>query len=147
MLPLFSEVGRDLASRWPTAPHFASWLNLCPDNDISGGRVLWRGTRKGQNRAGQIFRMAAYSLHRSPTPLGNYLRRMKAKLGPKAATTATAHKIAVIFYTIVTKQVEYDESIWAARDAQRQKRLEDKIRRQAKQLGYQLVPMEQKPAA
>jgi len=83
---------RDLASRWPTAPHFVSWLNLCPDNDISGGRVLWRGTRKGQNRAGQIFRMAAYSLHRSPTPLGNYLRRMKAKLGPKAATTATAHK-------------------------------------------------------
>jgi hypothetical protein len=39
---------------------------------------------------------------------------MKAKLGPKAATTATAHKIAVIFYTIVTEQVEYDESIWAA---------------------------------
>ena len=91
--------------------------------------------------------MAAYSLHRSPTLLGNYLRRMKAKLGPKAATTATAHKIAVIFYTIVTKQVEYDESIWAARDAERHKRLEEKIRRQAKQLGYQLVPMEQKPAA
>ena len=91
--------------------------------------------------------MAAYSLHRSPTPLGNYLRRMKAKLGPKAATTATAHKIAVIFHTIVTKQIEYDESIWAARDAQRQKRLENKIRCQAKQLGYQLVPTEQKPAA
>jgi transposase len=147
VLPLFSEVGRDLASRWRTAAHFISWLNLCPDNDISGGRVLWRGTRKLQNRAGQIFRIAAYSLHRSPTPLGTYLRRMKAKLGPKAATTATAHKIAVIFYTMVTKQVEYDENIWATRDAQRQKRLEDKIRRQAKQLGYQLVPMEEKPAA
>jgi hypothetical protein len=72
---------------------------------------------------------------------------MKAKLGPEAATTATAHKVALIFYAIVTKQVEYDESIWATRDAQRQKRLEDKIRRQAKQLGYQLVPMKQKPAA
>ena len=147
VLPLFSEVGRDLASRWPTAGHFASWLNLCPDNDISGGRVLWRGTRQVQNRAGQIFRIAAYSLHRSPTPLGNYLRRMKAKLGPKAATTATAHKIALIFYAIVTKQVEYDETIWTARDAQRQKRLEEKIKRQARQLGYQLVPIEEKPAA
>ena len=72
---------------------------------------------------------------------------MKFKLGPKAATTATAHKIAVIFYTMVTKQVEYDESIWAARDAQRQKRREDKIKRQARQLGYQLVPLEEKPAA
>ncbi len=147
VLPLFSEVGRDLSSRWATAAQFVSWLNLCPDNDISGGRVLWKGTRKLQNRAGQIFRMAAYSLHRSPTPLGNYLRRMKSKLGPKAATTATAHKIAVIFYTMVTKQVEYDESIWAARDTQRQNRLEGKIRRQARQLGYQLVPMEEKPAA
>jgi transposase len=147
VLPLFSEVGRDLSSRWRSAPHFISWLNLCPDNDISGGRVLWKGTRKVQNRAGQIFRLAAYSLHRSPTPLGNYLRRMKSKLGPQAATTATAHKIALIFYTIVTKQVEYDESIWAPRDAQRQKRLEDKIKRQAQQLGYQLVPLEEKPAA
>jgi hypothetical protein len=103
--------------------------------------------RAAQNRAGQIFRMAAYALHRSPTPLGHYLRRMKAKLGPKAATTATAHKIAIIFYTIVTQQVEYDESIWGARDAQREKRLEDKIRRQAKQLGYRLVPDEEKTAA
>jgi transposase len=145
--PLFSEVGRDLSSRWRSAPHFICWLNLCPDNDISGGRVLWKGTRQVQNRAGQIFRLAAYSLHRSPTPLGNYLRRMKSKLGPPAATTATAHKIALIFYTLVTKQVEYDESIWAARDAQRQKRWEDKIKRQAQQLGYQLVPLEEKPTA
>jgi transposase len=147
VLPLFSEVGRDLSSRWPTAAHFVSWLNLCPDNDISGGRVLWKGTRKVQNRAGQIFRLAAYSLHRSPTPLGNYLRRMKSKLGPQAATTATAHKIAVIFYTIVTKQIEYDETIWAARDAQRHKRLEDKVKRQARQLGYQLIPIQEKPTA
>jgi transposase len=81
------------------------------------------------------------------SPLGTYLRRMKSKLGPRAATTATAHKIAVIFYTIVTKQVEYDESIWAARDTQRQKRLAEKLKRQAKQLGYQLVPMEEGTAA
>jgi transposase len=99
-LPLFSEVGRDM-SPWPTAAHFASWLALCPDNDISGGKLLWRGARKVKNRAGQLFRMAAYSLHHNLTPLGNYLRRMKAKLGPKAATMATAHKIAVIFYTMV----------------------------------------------
>jgi hypothetical protein len=90
---LFSEVGRDL-SPWPTAAHFASWLALCPDNDISGGRVLWKGVRKVNNRAGQLFRLAAHALHRSPTPLGDYLRRMKARLGPAAATTATAHKIA-----------------------------------------------------
>jgi hypothetical protein len=144
-LQLFSEVGRDM-SRWPTTAHFISWLALCPDNDISGGKVLWRGARKIKNRAGHLFRLAAFSLHHSPTPLGNFLRRMKAKLGPKAATMATAHKIAVIFYTMVKNQVEYDETIWAARDSQREKRLEAKIKRQAKQLGYELVPIAPKAA-
>jgi len=66
-----------------TAACFVSWLALCPDNDISGGRVLGRGARKAHNRAGQLFRMAAYSLDRSATPLGDYLRRMKAKIGPQ----------------------------------------------------------------
>ena len=144
-LPLFSEVGRDM-SKWPTAAHFVSWLALCPDNDISGGKLLWRGVRTVKNRAGHLFRLAAFSLHHSLTPLGNYLRRMKAKLGPRAATTATAHKIAVIFYTMVKNQVEYDESIWATRDAHREKRFEMKLKRQAKQLGYQLVPIEHNAA-
>ncbi|PYV74382.1 MAG: hypothetical protein DMG96_20340 [Acidobacteria bacterium] len=71
---------------------------------------------------------------------------MKAKLGPKAATMATAHKIALIFYTMVKNQVEYDETLWATRDSQREKRLETKLKRQAKQLGYQLVPIEPNPA-
>jgi transposase len=145
-LPLFGEVGRDM-SRWPTASHFASWLGLCPDNDISGGRVLWKGARKISNRAGQLFRMAAYSLHHSPSPMGCYLRRMKAKLGPAAATTATAHKIAIIFYTMTRNGVEYSESIWAVQDSKRQARLEARIKRQAQQLGYQLVPVETSPAA
>jgi hypothetical protein len=52
-LPLFSEVGRDL-SKWPAGPHFASWLALCPDNDISGGQVLWRGMRRSTIKRGAI---------------------------------------------------------------------------------------------
>ena len=143
-LTLFSELGRDM-SRWSTAACFVSWLALCPDNDISGGRVLWKGMRIVKNRAGQMFRMAASSLHHSQTPMGNYLRRMKTKLGPAAAITATAHKIAVIFYTMVKNQIEYDDSIWATRDAEREKRFEAKLRRQAAQRGYKLVPLQ--PAA
>src|ERR1035441_10158534 len=142
----FAALGHRDMSRWPSAANFVSWLALCPDNDISGGKLLWRGARRVKNRAGHLFRMAAYALHRSPTPLGNYLRRMKAKLGPQAATMATAHKIAVIFYTMIKNQVEYDETIWDARDAQREKRLEAKLKRQAKQLGFELVPVELKAA-
>lgn len=72
---------------------------------------------------------------------------MKAKLGPAAATTATAHKIATIFYTLVRNQVEYDETIWAQQDAHRDKRLEAKLKRQAQQRGYKLVPLEDNAAA
>jgi len=71
---------------------------------------------------------------------------MKTKMGPKGATMATAHKIAVIFYTMVRNQVEYDQTLWATRDAQREKRWEAKLKRQAKQLGYELVPIEPKAA-
>jgi transposase len=141
-IPIFSEVGRDLAPRFPTADNFASWLGLCPDNDKSGGQVLWTGVRRIHNRAGQMFRMAASSLHHNRSPLGDFLRRMKAKLGPAAGITATAHKIAIIFYTLVTNQIEYDSSIWAARDEHRHKRFEQKLKRQARQLGYELVPVQ-----
>lgn len=143
---LFSEVGRDM-SRWPTAGHFVSWLGLCPDNDISGGRVLWRGARRTKNRAGTLFRLAAHSLHRDPSPMGDYLRRMKSKLGPAAATTATAHKIAIVFYTMVKNQTEYDASLWAQRDAMREKRIEARLQKQAAQRGYKLVPLGEQPAA
>ena len=79
--------------------------------------------------------------------MGDYLRRMKAKLGPAGAITATARKIAIIFYTIVKNQVAYDAILRAQRNAQRQKRFEDRLKRQAQQLGYKLVPLQENPAA
>lgn len=140
VIPLFGEVGRDL-SRWPSADHFVSWLSLCPDNDITGGRVMWRGIRTANNRAGHIFRMAAHSLHHSQTPMGGYFRRLKAKLDSPAAITATARKIATVFYTLVSRQVEFDDSIWQANETERLKRQQRKLESQARRLGYQLVPI------
>ena len=139
VLVLFTEVGRDM-SRWKTAAHFVSWLALCPDNDISGGKVLWRGMRHRHNRAGQLFRLAAHALHHDQTPMGDYLRRMKSKLGPKGATTATAQKIAIIFYTMVKNQVEYDGTLWAQRNTQREERFTEKLQRQAQRLDTNWFP-------
>ena len=130
-LPLVSEVGRDM-SKWPTAAHFVSWLALCPDNDICGGKLLWRGVRTVKNRAGHLFRLAVFSLHHSPTPLGSHLRRMKARLGPRAATTATAHKIARIH--LGYQRRPQGEAI------------RNEAQAPTKQLGYQLVPIEPKAA-
>ena len=86
--------------------------------------------------------MEAAALNHNRSPLGDFLHRMKAKLGPAAGITATAHKIAIIFFTLVTKQIEYDESLWAERDQQRRQRTEQKLKHQARQLGYQLVPIQ-----
>ena len=140
-LMLYSEMGNDM-NRWSSASQFASWTALCPDNDKSGGRILWTGVRQVKNRVGQLFRQAANSLHHSQTPMGGYLRRMKAKLGAEAGITAAAHKIARIFYAVVKNQVEYDQTTWHRQDLERQRRLEAKIRRQARGLGFQLVPIQ-----
>jgi transposase len=140
-LSLYSELGSDL-SKWTSPAQFASWTALCPDNDKTGGHVVFTGVRQVQNRVGQLFRQAASSLHHSSSLLGGYLRRMKAKLGPKAAITATAHRIARIFYAMIRHQVEYDETFWQQQDQRRLRRLEEKVKRQAHQLGYQLVPIQ-----
>ena len=65
---------------------------------------------------------------------------MKGKLGPAAAITATAHKIAIIFYTMVKNQVEYDNSLWANRDAMRERRNEAKFHKEALRRGYTPPP-------
>jgi len=85
---ILSEIGPDL-SKFRSASAFASWLGLCPHNDISGGKILSTETRHVNNRAALAFRMAANALFRSQSPLGDFFRRMRAKLGaPKAITAA-----------------------------------------------------------
>lgn len=101
----------------------------------------------GENRAGHIFRLAAFSLHHSATPLGDYLRRMKARLGPRCCHHRNRTQDGSDFLRNEKNQIEYDETIWTARGTQREKRLQAKLKRQAQLLGYELVPLEHKPAA
>ena len=97
---VISEVGVDM-SRWRTEKQFASWLGLCPDNRISGGKVLKRGTRHVVNRAATALRMAAWSLFRSRSALGANFRRLRRKLGAPKAVTAMAHKLARLVYRML----------------------------------------------
>lgn len=139
---LLAEVGPDL-SRFASASAFASWLGLCPDNDISGGKRLSVKTRPVNNRATWALRMAANALRNSRSWLGNYYRRMKAKLGAPKAITAAAHKLARIVYHLLTTYQAYDESIFARREEQTRMRSEVILRNQAKALGFQLIPVAQ----
>jgi hypothetical protein len=136
---LLTEVSPDL-SRFPTAAAFCSWLRLCPEPKISGGHVLSSRTRPTKNRAALALRLAAQALHKSQTFLGDYFRRMKARLGPAKAITAVAHKLARIVYHLLTNQLEYDATIFQDQERRAQDRKRSRILAQARELGLHLVP-------
>ena len=138
-LTLFAEIGADM-SRFPDAAHFASWLNLCPQNKITGGRMISSTTGPASNRAAQALRRATQSLYRSQTSLGDYFRRNRACLGTPQAITASAHKMARIIYHLVTYHVLYDDDVLSRQQHRDHKRRERNLRHQARALGFDLVP-------
>lgn len=100
-LEVLGETGTDL-SKWATEEKFVSWLNLCPNRKVSGGKLISsKLLSKKANLASQAFRMSANSLLSSNNWLGDYFRRMRAKGGHKYAIVATARKIAIIYYRMV----------------------------------------------
>jgi len=136
---LVSETGTDL-SRWLTEKHFASWLDLCPSPKISGGHVIGHQHRHSQNRATLLFRQAAASLRESKSWLGAYYRRMKARLGPNAANKATAHKLARIYYRMLSRHVEYQDIGVAEYESRFRQRMRRNLERRAREFGLELVP-------
>jgi transposase len=132
---LLAEVGPDL-SKFRSSAAFASWLGLCPDNRISGGKILSVRTRHVQNRAALALRIAAHTLHHNQSSLGHYYRRMRAKLGAPKAITATAHKLARVLYHLIITGQPYKESIFAERETQHQQRTLIGLHGPARTLGY-----------
>lgn len=107
-LQILAETGTDM-SKWPSEKHFVSWLNLCPNNKLSGGKLISSHVMKGcPSIAGQAFRAAANAIQRSDNWLGDYFRRMKGKGGNKYAIVATANKIATIYYKMVRNGTEFN---------------------------------------
>ena len=105
-LEILSETGTDL-SKWDNENKFVSWLNLCPNNKITGGKLISSQLlKKKPNTAAQAFRMAANAVQSSNHWLGDYFRRMRSKGGQKYAIVATARKLAIIYY----KMVRFKES-------------------------------------
>ena len=104
---ILSELGLDICHKWPTEAQFTSWLGLCPNNEISGGKLLKRGTRKVVNRVANALRMCAQSLLNSKSALGAYARRMRARKDTPVAITATAHKLARLIYRTLKYGQDY----------------------------------------
>jgi transposase len=144
-LVLLTEVGPNIG-RFRTEKHFCSWLGLCPDNRISGGKVLSSRTRRVINRASDALRLAASTLERSQTALGGFARRMKARLGAAEGITATAHKLARIVYRLIKHGEGYVRQGLEDYEKKFQARKVSALKKTAKALGFELVEKQPLPS-
>ena len=142
VLMILSEIGTDLKKRWRDADAFAAWLGLCPGSKISGGKVLSSRTPHVVNRVAVFLRLAALAVGRTETCLGVFYRRIKARHGAPKAMTATARKLAVLLYHLLTTAQEYKEPDRKQYDERVHKNKVIRLMRQANQLGFDLVPRE-----
>jgi transposase len=138
-LVVLTEVGPKL-DRFKSEKHFCSWLGLCPDNRISGGKVLSSRTRRVVNRVSTALRMAACTLERSQSALGAFYRRMKGRLGAAEGITATAHKLARILYRLIKHGEAYVRQGIDDYEKKFQDRKLKALKNMAQALGLELVP-------
>lgn len=108
ILSLISEVGPDGFDKFPTAKHFTSWLRLAPNNKISGGKILSNRIPKGSNRLKIALRQAANAIgNLKDTHLSDFFKRVAFRKGRQAAVSATARKLAVILWNMLSKKLPY----------------------------------------
>jgi transposase len=139
LVQLVSELGTDL-SAWKTEKHFTSWLGLAPRQNRSGKGKRWK-TDKVNTRAGQLFKLAVQGVAKSKnTALGGFYRRLKANHGAKVANKATARKLAVLYYNIMTKGIEYVEQGLKKYQANYEANKRKYLEKLAKQFNLTLVP-------
>jgi transposase len=131
---ILSEVGPDL-SDFKTGAQFASWLGLCPNHQITGGKIKSR-----RSRVAQALRLSAQSLMRSRSALGAFLRRIRARSGMPKAITATAHKLARLVYRALTEKLPFVDPGADYYEQSNHERACNKLRQQALKLGFKLVP-------
>jgi len=136
---VISEVGVDM-TRWPDEHQFASWLGLCPNNRITGGRVIRRGRKKVCNRAADALRLAAQSLHHSKSYLGAKYRRFRSRMDGPVAITAMAHLLARLLYRLLRYGTEYHDKGAAHYERRYRETQMQWLKKQAAQLNMQLLP-------
>ena len=138
VLKILSETGSDI-SAWPTEKHFCSWLGLSPGNKVTGGKSLSGKTKPSANRAASAFRLSAFGLLNSQSALGAYCRRQRTRLGAPKAITATAHKLARIFYSMLKNGTEYVDKGQDYYEKQYHDRIVKNLKKRAADMGFELI--------
>ena len=140
LLQLTAEVGTDL-TQWSSAKHFTSWTGLAPGKNTSG-KMTKRSKKRINTRAGQVFRKAAQSLMQSKhIALGAFARRIKARKGPMIAIKATARKLAVMYYNLHTKGLDYVEQGVKSYQDQYNAQMTKFLHKKAAEFGLAVVPI------
>ena len=131
VLTIMSEVGPDGFSKFKTAKEFTSWLRLAPNNKISGGKILSSKTPKGSNRLKIALRNAANAIgNLKDTHLSDFFRRIAYRKGRVTAVSATARKLGVIIWNMITKKMPYTTPTeYLFLDQKRQQKLVVQIRK------------------
>jgi transposase len=137
---ILSEIGTDM-SKWDGVKNFTSWLKLCPNNAITGGKVIYQKSSKTKNRATQALKMAALALTHSDSWLGRFYRRKRATLGPAKAIVATAHKLAKIVYHMLKFRVPYKALDKNYFEDMNRERLIKNLKTRASKFGFILEPI------
>ncbi|MGH8848181.1 MAG: IS110 family transposase [Polaromonas sp.] len=141
-LAVISETGTDM-SRFATVGHFTSWMGLCPGTKITGGKVMNGKTKRCANHAAQALRLAAAGLRTSQSALGAYYRRMSSRMDKPKAVAATAHKLARLIYTMLTKGQEYTDQGQDYYEERYRQRVLRQLSLRAQKMGMKLVATEQ----
>jgi transposase len=136
---ILCEAGLDM-SPWKTENHFVSWIGLCPRNDVSGGKILKRKTRKVKSRLATAFRLAASTLRESDSYLGAQYRRLRGRLGAPKAMTAMGAKLARLVYRMLRYGQEYVDRGAAQYEQKYQEQQLRWLRKKAAQHGFALLP-------
>lgn len=143
VLTILSETGTDM-SPWPSAGAFAAWLALPPNKHVTGGKVIHKKAPVIRpNRAAQALRIAGQTLERARCGLGAFFRRMQSRLGRAGAIKATAHKLAVILYSMLKNKTEYRDPGVDYYEQRYRERLFNSLKRNAATLGFDLVPLQE----
>ena len=129
-------------SKWETEKHFTSWLGLSPCNKITGGKIFDTKTKKVKNKASEAFRMAAFILGRGKSAISGFFRRIKGKSGTPKAITATARKLACMFYRLLKYGQDYVEQGIEAYEKKYNERRVENLQKQAARLGFNVVKIE-----
>jgi transposase len=135
---ILSEAGSDM-SKWADENHFVSWLRLCPDNRISGDKVIGKGRLPTNNRASIALKMAASTLRASNSYLGAQFRRLRTKLGAPIAIKAMAAKLARLVYRMLRYGMQFVDRGAEFYQTQHRKLQIDHLKSKAAKLGFRVV--------